>query len=1021
MKKKCKQVLDELSEDSVDKTDKDVVLQKCEEFNSLYRDIVVGELSDAKVGLGRILGAVDLIVQSSRFDMTPQNSNALVNSKKSYDEKAISLMAHILAYWTLDSAEKQDNSNKEITSELRQPHAVQIVSIILMLGIGDGQEYINNDVYPTKVSLRNHLSQIKTGEGKSVTIAVISTIMCLLGCSVNVACYSKYLSSRDLDDFDSMFNAFKVRKYIDYGTFPKLCEDFINEKGDVRKLVSDVLLKEDKVVGAGTDDNIRIEGDCDASPCILSSRPKVLLIDEVDVFFSKTFYGNQYHPYSEVRHPSITVLLKHIWSVRKNISKLEDIKKSAEFTHCLEAMSEGVGQELLQEALKMLYVDLIKFEREGHHYVLVDGQICYEDGDSLSNLMFYGYETMWAYFKEYESDRSIDIDRRLVLYVRSGDFSYAEVPKLYAAILGCTGTLETISKQQKNVLKNDYNISKNSYLPSVYGENQLHFAEDSNLSVIIESGKEDWFRSIRNEINTRLKAINGSEYKRAVLVFFQTTNTLLEFYNANVMEDLKETVSYMIEATKDEDKESKVREAVVSGSVTLLQRLFGRGTDFYCLDEQLINAGGVHVIQTFVSEEVAEEVQIKGRTARQGNKGSFSFVLQGEHLEKFHIGPEDISTMKKTNKFYSTINEKREEFYAANYPMYVSHVKEICSQHRESCVFLQQLHNYSSDLYQVLGVKNGVTFSDLKKAKKKALLKFHPDKIYGSKSVSDEVKEEANKKLQMINEAYDILSDERKRQKYDDSFLEGTTLKVKDFLLKANKGPELKAKVHRCLLLMDATLSMSHLITKTKHCIVDFFNRIQQILKDQGCNAQLNVQFAAYRNYNTPVEQILQLSPLSTDPSKLQTFMRGVDVAGGWGNEAIEVGLLHANTMENLNHVILIGDRPPNTRLDVEVKRNYDYGEQYWSKSIGPATYYKDELRELVNKKVIVDTFHVAVDAAEKFGDIARFSGGSNEFLDINSAGGSQQLIDAFCCSVLKQIGGEAFVEAYTKVFCHIK
>jgi len=35
----------------------------------------------------------------------------------------------------------------------------------------------------------------------------------------------------------------------------------------------------------------------------------------------------------------------------------------------------------------------------------------------------------------------------------------------------------------------------------------------------------------------------------------------------------------------------------------------------------------VHVIQTFLSEELSEEIQIKGRAARQGQDGSYSMVL----------------------------------------------------------------------------------------------------------------------------------------------------------------------------------------------------------------------------------------------------------------------------------------------------------------------------------------------------------------------------------------------------------
>jgi hypothetical protein len=45
--------------------------------------------------------------------------------------------------------------------------------------------------------IRNNLVEIKTGEGKSVTLAVLSVIFALYGFEVNCACYSEYLSERD--------------------------------------------------------------------------------------------------------------------------------------------------------------------------------------------------------------------------------------------------------------------------------------------------------------------------------------------------------------------------------------------------------------------------------------------------------------------------------------------------------------------------------------------------------------------------------------------------------------------------------------------------------------------------------------------------------------------------------------------------------------------------------------------------------------------------------------------------------
>ena len=52
-------------------------------------------------------------------------------------------------------------------------------------------------------------------------------------------------------------------------------------------------------------------------------------------------------------------------------------------------------------------------------------------------------------------------------------------------------------------------------------------------------------------------------------------------------------------------------------------REFDRGTDFKCFDSRMLSDGGVHVIQTFFSLDLSEEIQIKGRTARQGENGSY--------------------------------------------------------------------------------------------------------------------------------------------------------------------------------------------------------------------------------------------------------------------------------------------------------------------------------------------------------------------------------------------------------------
>jgi len=64
------------------------------------------------------------------------------------------------------------------------------------------------------------------------------------------------------------------------------------------------------------------------------------------------------------------------------------------------------------------------------------------------------------------------------------------------------------------------------------------------------------------------------------------------------------------------------------------------------------------------------------------------------------------------------------------------------------------------EYYDILGVKKEASKADIKSAYRKAALKWHPDK-------NQDNKKEAEEKFKEINEAYQVLSDQGKRQKYD--------------------------------------------------------------------------------------------------------------------------------------------------------------------------------------------------------------------------------------------------------------
>ncbi|MCC6261718.1 MAG: J domain-containing protein [Anaerolineales bacterium] len=63
------------------------------------------------------------------------------------------------------------------------------------------------------------------------------------------------------------------------------------------------------------------------------------------------------------------------------------------------------------------------------------------------------------------------------------------------------------------------------------------------------------------------------------------------------------------------------------------------------------------------------------------------------------------------------------------------------------------------DYYKILGVERKASADEIRSAYRKLAMKYHPDKNQGDQKAEDKFKE--------INEAYQVLSDEQKRAKYD--------------------------------------------------------------------------------------------------------------------------------------------------------------------------------------------------------------------------------------------------------------
>jgi len=880
-------------------------------------DKVIDELKQLTIGLGNngLWGAF---------------SDRLFNEKKEREIKWTGnikdqihiILAYVFAIWTLLNAGNYLELDKMKESKehfLFIPHCAQVLSILRIFGSGD-----------EKNTLQNNIVQIGTGEGKSLTLAITSSIFALLGFDVSCACYSQYLSERDYNSFLLLFEKLDIKNDIHYGTFNVLCERVINEKGDIRKIVSNL------ISGKGNEANKRKDD---------PMKPRILLIDEVDVFFSKDFYGQLYTPSASVYDNSINELMQYIWDSRMNNLTLNYVKNLDQYKKCQEFFK--TWSSLLEEAVKMMICDVQSFE--SHGYIVKDNRIAYKEQDNLVYNSVMGYKTFFAYMDEIlkgNIQRSDDINNFMSIGINCGNFSYADLPLKpnFYFILGVTGTLETLNEEEKKVILTEYGIKKQTFCPSVFGKNKLSFNQKEHIKICDD---KDYFNEIITEINDRLSGINDSSSKRAVIVVFEDITNMMAFYKYDKYNQLQKQTSLLSEENTSIEKDIIVKQATMTNKITLITRTFGRGTDFVCRDDKVGVQGGVHVIQTFFSKTLSEEVQIKGRTARQGDKGSYSMILLEKDLEYF-MGAEKLDISNKSS-FYVILNEKRNK---KNIDEYLNNKKFVATakeKHNASTAFLENMEK------------------DDKKA-------------------------------------------------------------IETFLKNENLGPAVTVNECRTLILMDATGSMSSLLEKAKTTVFQMFERTAGILKENKLNANcFSLQFAVYRNYNSKENEILEHSPWETKPTNLWAFMKKIDVDGGWGNEALEIGLFHANneasTQFGISQIILIGDAPANSDDEIVFKKN-DFGKKYWKKSkFDKAGNYVQEMHKLRDRGIKIHGYYVDQMAQTNFKEISECTGGNCAFLDVNDiANGAELLTKMVSEELLRNIGeqhgiGEKLVQCYRKAY----
>jgi len=777
------------------------------EENHIERDSVVHEVAEithlAKQEALR-LSYLCSIVETGKGNL----NSALIEVGK--------LLGNVFSVWTmLESPNTGFSDTSSFKSSLLQPHATQIICILRLLGI-------DHEDGPTP----NHLAEVKTGEGKSIILGAVSVVFALLGRSINVVCYNPYLLQRDSNLISGLYREFDVQSNIKYCTIDDLVALMMEDQSipNVRQLVIDLLSNK-----MPTDKPFRI-----------GRSNKILLIDEVDVFFGPDFFGQCQHVSVVIDDPASQELIQYIFNERRILTKDKSAIEIIFHQPCTQRLLTtypGLRRNrLIDEQIGSMLKDLLDFPADGApehecHVSVEENNVGYLD-KKIAGVNFetnYGYKTYFAYLYWCGQNR-IDIRANKRVYglqLQAGWVLYSELPKFAKTILGVSATVRDLGSSENRIIS-EYSFKRRSFIPSTFQKNVLN--ETYPLLVVESADEMDFFGALRGDILLKLQK------KQTTLVVFDALEKLRSFKAFLKNSPLKHP-EYIEPLELHDEMTHLQRDGVISRAmgkyaITLMTRNYGRGTDFKCNNLEINAAGGVHVLLTFLPSSMSEYIQIQGRTCRQDNYGSFREIFWSCDLR-------DSGFVKLTDGRAIAVDGILSESFK---------------------LFLDEKRRLIDDEYTSKLIKNL----------------------------------EENSKLWVQTQKLiktTILS------KIDDAFLQ-----LKDIQSMAKNYSD--SSSIEVAFMMDCTASMSEWIVAAKVRVIEIANTVVDSLRksnpgtsEEKLSSHVKMSFVAYRDWNEigntyDPPGMVEVFPLSSDIASLRSFIGNLSAGGGGdGPEDIAGGL----------------------------------------------------------------------------------------------------------------------------------
>ncbi|TCN26757.1 preprotein translocase subunit SecA [Mesobacillus foraminis] len=479
-------------------------------------------------------------------------------------------------------------------------------------------------LYPYKVQLmggvalhEGNISEMKTGEGKTLTATMPVYLNAITGKGVHVVTVNEYLASRDANEMGQLYEFLgltvglnltgmdkeeKQAAYqadITYGTNNEYGFDYLRDNM--------VLYSHQKVQRplhyAVIDEVDSILIDEARTPLIISGTAQ----KSAGLYIQANAFVNMLKKDEDYTYDEKT---KGVLLTEEGITKAErafGIENLFDISHV--TLNHHINQALKANVSMHLDVD----------YVVQDGEIVIVD--QFTGRLMKGRRYSEGLHQAIEAKEGLEIQNESMTLAT---ITFQNYFRMYEKLSGMTGTAKTEEEEFRNI----YNMSV-----VVIPTNRPIVRDDrADLIYATMDGK---FRAVVEDIAQR-NALGQPVLLGTVAI---ETSELISRYLT------KKGIRHNVLNAKNHGREAEIiAEAGHRGAVTIATNMAGRGTDIK-LGEGVRELGGLAVIGTERHESRRIDNQLRGRSGRQGDPGITQFYLSMEDELMRRFGSDNMKTM----------------------------------------------------------------------------------------------------------------------------------------------------------------------------------------------------------------------------------------------------------------------------------------------------------------------------------------------------------------------------------------